>query len=228
MDKVVISWSGGKDSALALHDVSHDPRYRHCRVEGLLTTVTRGYERISGHGVHIDLLRRQAERIGVSLRTATIDQVSTMDQYSTVMAGAYRRHRGEGVQAVVFGDIFLKGPKKAHLAALHSVGMNGVFPLWRRRSAANVRRLIDLGFAAVVICVDGRVLDASFLGRRIDAVFLDDLPPGVDPAGENGEYHTFVTDGPGFRAPLTCVGSGVVARGDQLFWDFQEEGSGRD
>ena len=226
MDKpTVVSWSGGKDSALALHELTRNTRYGECRLHGLLTTMTSGYDRISGHGVHVGLLHAQAERLGIELFKAYIPTQSTMADYESAMASAYRQRRAAGVDSVTFGDIFLKGPKKAHLGALQDVDMLGVFPLWHRRSLETVRTAIELGFRALTVCVDSSLLDGSFLGRVVDDTFLSELPSGIDPAGENGEYHTFVVDGPMWSWPVEYTIAGTVARGGLLYCDVRSAGA---
>lgn len=220
----VISWSGGKDSALALHELRCNSRFRDYRLDGLLTTLTSGYDRISGHGVHVDLLHQQAKRLGIDLFKAYIPTKCTMEDYESAMSAAYRHRRAAGVASVTFGDIFLKGPKKAHLGALHHVAMSGVFPLWHRRSLESVQSVIELGYRALTVCVESSVLDESFLGRVVDEAFLSDLPSGVDPSGENGEYHTFVVDGPMWAGPVEYTIAGTVARDGFLYSDVRPGG----
>jgi len=221
-----MSWSGGKDSALALHQLMTEPRFRNYEIDGLVTTLTAGYERVSGHGLHVDLLRRQFQALRLTGHLAYISTQSSMPEYEAVMADAYEQERRGGVEAVVFGDIFLKGPKKAHLGALQRVDMTGVFPLWHQDSLVTVRRFIQLGFRAMVICVDTAYLDTGFLGREIDEDFLRDLPAGVDPAGENGEYHTFVFDGPSWAETVNCHVGDVVVRERQAFCDLSCDSGG--
>ncbi len=221
---IAISWSGGKDSALALHEILTSSRYHGKQVSELLTTVTEGYERVSGHGIHLDILRRQADCVRHSLDIAYIPQATTMPEYESVMCDAYQRLRRSGTETVAFGDIFLKGPKKAHLGALHRAEMHGVFPLWGQNSRISVRRFIQLGYKAIVVCVNSHILDESYLGRVIDEQFLHDLPVNVDPSGENGEYHTFVVDGPLWNQAVDCIVAGVVARDEQLFCDVRLRG----
>jgi uncharacterized protein (TIGR00290 family) len=218
-EQLAMSWSGGKDSALALHAIRTDERYRDYRVAELLTTVTAGYERVSGHGLHRGLIASQAESLGLSTRLAYIRQQSTMQDYNGTMSAAYEQLKGLGVSTVGFGDIFLKGPKGAHLRSLRAVRMSGVFPLWRKNSRSSVRQLMELGYEAVVICVDSAVLDESFLGRVVDEAFLADLPPSVDPSGENGEYHTFVVDGPLYEHRVKFHLGQHVSRSGYLYCD---------
>jgi uncharacterized protein (TIGR00290 family) len=218
---VVVSWSGGKDCAMALHEFRLDESYEGLRLEALLTTLTDGYDRVSGHGVHRDLVEQQADRIGLPLQKAYIPTRGDMTDYDRVMSAAYRDRQAHGIVGVVYGDIFLKGPKKAHLAALERLDMVGVFPLWHRPSMASVRRFIALGFEAIVVCVDAAVLDVSFVGRTVDEALLKDLPRGVDPAGENGEYHTFATYGPDWSGRVEYEVVGTITRNGQHFCDVR-------
>lgn len=220
-ESVAMSWSGGKDSTLALHEILTSERYRDYEVPDLLTTVTAGYDRVSGHGIHRDLVLRQAECLGITPHLAYIPTTSTMRDYETVMGAAYTEFKNAGTPRVAFGDIFLKGPKGIHLNALRRVDMAGVFPLWHRNSLASVHRLIELGYQAMVICVDAGVLDESFLGQLVDETFLRNLPASVDPSGENGEYHTLVVDGPVFRNRVDCAPGEVVSRAGHHYLDVR-------
>jgi uncharacterized protein (TIGR00290 family) len=197
MEKVVVSWSGGKDSALALHEIAG--RYD---VVALLTTVTDGYDRISMHGVRTALLERQAAALGLPLEVIRIPPSCTNDDYESRMCAALDRHRSAGVAGVVCGDIFLEDVRRYREERLFRGGLKGVFPIWGRESAGLVRQFLGLGFRAVLCCVDTRVLPAEFAGRLYDDALLADLPAGCDPCGENGEFHTFVFDGPSFAAPV--------------------------
>jgi uncharacterized protein (TIGR00290 family) len=196
-EKAVVSWSGGKDSALAVHELRDE-----YEVVALLTTVTEGYDRISVHGVRAALLDRQAEALGLPVEQVVIPQVCSNDEYEKRMRLALARHREAGVGSVICGDIFLEDVRRYREERLFTGGLTGRFPLWKRDSAELARRFIALGFQAVLCCVDTRVLDADFAGRLYDLRLLADLPPGVDPCGENGEFHTFVFAGPGLRRPV--------------------------
>lgn len=199
-EPVVVSWSGGKDSALALHELA--PAYQ---VVALVTTVTKGYDRISVHGVRTALLEEQAAALGYPLDKVAIPPICTNEEYENRMRAALARHRDHGVSAVVCGDIFLEDVRRYREERLFTIGLRGLFPLWQRDSAELARRFLDLGFQAILCCVDTQALDASFAGRWYDRTLLRDLPPGIDPCGENGEFHTFVADGPIFRRPVRFV-----------------------
>jgi uncharacterized protein (TIGR00290 family) len=199
-DKVIVSWSGGKDSALALYELAGG-----CEVVALLTTVTEGYDRISMHGVRRSLLERQARALGYPLEKVLVTQACTNDEYEARMRAALSRYRDAGVTAVVCGDIFLEDVRRYREEKLFTVGLKGLFPLWGRDSRGLVRRFLALGFRTVLCCVDTHVLDPAFAGRVYDEGLLADLPAGVDPCGENGEFHTFVFDGPNFARRVDYV-----------------------
>jgi len=195
MEKVLCSWSSGKDSALALYEIQKDKRYE---VVSLLTTVTEGYDRVSMHGVPRTLVEQQAESLGLPLHKVFIPQNCSEKEYEVKMKETLLRFRDAGISAVVFGDIFLEWVKEYREKNLSQLGMRPLSPLWGRDTAELTKSFIALGFQAVVTCVDIRVLDKSFLGRIIDESFKAQLPPDIDPAGESGEFHSFVFDGPIF------------------------------
>ncbi|MFH1150923.1 MAG: diphthine--ammonia ligase [Actinomycetota bacterium] len=207
--KALVAWSGGKDSALALHRIAREDRLG---VEGLLTTVTASYDRITMHGVRKQLLERQAESLGLPLLVAEIPAECGDEVYDRVMGEALDEASARGIEAIVFGDIFLEDVRRYREERLARAPMEAVFPLWGEDTGALAREFIDLGFRAVLTCVDSDALDGSFAGREYDGDLLADLPPGVDPCGENGEFHTFVWDGPGFARPLAIVRGEVVVR----------------
>jgi uncharacterized protein (TIGR00290 family) len=216
-EDVVASWSGGKDSTLALREVLASGRYR---VLALVTTVAAGYDRISHHGVRRALLAAQAEALGLPLDEVVVSQGCTNQEYEAKLETALAPYRERGVQSVVFGDIFLEDLREYRERHLAGFGMRGLYPLWKRDTSALVREFLAAGFRTVTVCVDGRVLDPSFAGREIDETFLADLPPGVDPCGENGEFHTFVFDGPLFGAAVPFERGEVVARDTRFFCDL--------
>ena len=196
MEPVLLSWSGGKDSCLALYRTQQQGTYR---VAALLTVLTQGYERISHHGVRTALLERQAASLGLPLEPVYLSENSSNQEYEAKMAEVLSRHQELGVKSVVFGDIFLEDLRQYREDKLAQVGMQGVFPLWREDTSMLARQFLTLGFKAVVCCIDPKKLDPSFAGRQIDTSFLADLPSEVDPCGENGEFHSFVFDGPMFK-----------------------------
>jgi len=178
-------------------------------VVGLLTTVTDAYERIAMHGVRTELLTRQAAAIGLPVHQVRLPPSPSNDVYQAVMGEALCELRAQGVSCVAFGDLFLADIRAYREAQMAEAGMRPLFPVWRRDTTGFVRDLLDLGFRAVLACVDTSVLDPSFAGRVLDESLLNDLPDGVDPCGENGEFHTFVFDGPCFSTP---VGFGLGER----------------
>ena len=214
--KVVLYWSGGKDSAMALYEISTNHRYYGYCVASLLTTLTEGYDRVSGHGVRRSLLDYQAACLGLELHKTYISKRATMNEYDTVMEEALLKHNREGTNVAATGDILVE---KQRMATFKKMGMKGSFPLLLTNPYDHMRRLMELGFRAYVVCVDSTVLDESFVGRIIDEDFLDRLPTGVDSCGENGEFHTFVFDGPIFRERVKCKLGEVVQRESFYFCD---------
>jgi len=197
-EPVLVAWSGGKDSALALRAVLADPTLA---VEALLTTVTRDYDRISVHGVRRSLLQAQVAALGLPLIEMEIPAACSNETYETSLAEALcaARERNGRVRRCVFGDLFLEDVRRYREERLAPLGMHAIFPLWGQHTRSLARTFLDDGFRAVVVCVDSTLLAPSFSGRMYDASFVADLPRSVDPCGENGEFHTFVFDGPIFR-----------------------------
>jgi len=216
-EDVLFCWSGGKDSAMALHALQEAGN---CRVTALLTTITDEYDRISMHGVRRVLLERQAESIGLPLHTVHIPPQCVNAVYEERMKEALEHHAARGVQRVAFGDIFLEDLRVYREKNLARVGMQALFPIWKRDTRELAREFVRQGFRAIAVCVDPRVLPASFAGRELDASFFADLPPGVDPCGENGEFHTYVFDGPIFKAPVVCRAGEKVMRDGFCFCDL--------
>jgi uncharacterized protein (TIGR00290 family) len=212
--KLVLSWSGGKDSALALHELGRD------EVAVLLTTVTEEYERISMHGVRRELLALQAEALGLPLCEVAIPPACPNDVYEARLEQAYAEPPLAGAAEVAFGDLFLEDIRRYREERLAAAGRVGLFPLWGRDTTELAHHFLALGFQAEVVCVDPRALDASFAARAYDEAFLRDLPAGVDPCGENGEFHTFVHRGPLFAAPVACRSGEVVERDGFVFRDL--------
>ena len=214
---ILMSWSGGKDSCIALHDIQ---KARKHRVAALLTTVTDDYDRISMHGVRRELLERQATSLGLPLRQVLISKDATNEEYEMKMAEAFDVYRPQGVHAIAFGDLFLEDVKAYREQFLARHDMRGLFPVWKRDTTCFIKEFIELGFKAVVTCVDSQVLDQSFAGRTIDEGFLSSLPSSVDPCGENGEFHTFVFDGPNFKEPVKFLLGDRVQRERFSFCDL--------
>jgi len=214
VETVVLSWSGGKDSAMAFRELSRDPRYK---IRSLLTTITEGYDRVSMHGVRISLLERQAEALGLPLVKVSIPQASNNEQYESAMRKVLVREHIDGVSAVAFGDIFLEDIRQYREERLNQVGMKAIFPIWKRDTRELALEFINAGFRAILTCVDSKQLDGSFVGRMFDRSLLRDLPSGVDPSGEKGEFHTFVCAGPIFSKSI-CVREGEIVLRENRFY----------
>lgn len=193
------NWSGGKDSTLALYKVLREEQFD---IRYLLTTFNEEADRISMHGVRRELLLAQAEAIGIPVKTVQLPSGSDMQGYENALNRAIEELKNEGISDCVFGDIFLEDLRAYREEKLNEVGISAHFPLWKRDTGELVREFIDLGFKTVIVCVDSSKLNENFAGRIIDHQFLSDLPKNVDPCGENGEFHTFVFDGPVFTQPV--------------------------
>lgn len=208
-----MSWSGGKDSCLALYEIQRAANYR---VAALLTTVTRDYDRISMHGVRRVLLEQQAASLDLPLHQVLISKGASNEEYEMKMIEAFSQYRQSGVDKVIFGDLFLEDIRIYRDQFLAKHKMQGLYPVWHRNTTEFIREFIELGFKAVLTCVDSKVLDQSFAGKTIDKDFLVSLPTSVDPCGENGEFHTFVYDGPNFaQAVRFSIGETISREG---FW----------
>jgi uncharacterized protein (TIGR00290 family) len=214
---VVVGWSGGKDSALTLWALQQSEDYE---IRALLTTVTEEFDRISMHGVRRELLARQANELGVPLVEVLISSGCSSETYEERMEEALAREIIADVDMVAFGDLFLADVRAYREQRLARVGKRGLFPVWDRDTSELAKEFIQAGFRAIVCCVDPRVLDASFAGREFDERLLEDLPPTVDPCGENGEFHTFVHAGPIFAAPVSCRIGPTVEREGFVFADI--------
>ena len=214
---VLFCWSGGKDSALALHALRQRPDVR---VTGLLTTVTDDYDRISMHGVRRALLLQQAESIGLPLHEVRIPPQCVNPIYESRMEQALRAQLAAGVRTVAFGDIFLQDLREYRERNLARLNMQAVFPIWKRDTRELARDFCRQGFRAIAICIDPKKLDRSFAGRELTPQFFNDLPPGVDPCGENGEFHTFVFAGPIFKKSIAIHRGEVLDRDGFTFCDL--------
>ena len=211
-----MSWSSGKDSALALEVARSQLGLD---VAGLLCTVNADAGRVAMHAVRRELLEAQADRLGLPLHVVEIPFPCPNDVYEARMGNAMGRAVDEGVRHVVFGDLFLDDVRAYREQALEGSGITPVFPLWGRPTDVLAREMIGAGIRAVVTCVDPRQAPAALAGRSFDDSFLAELPPGADPCGERGEFHTFVWDAPGFRAPIAVEAGEVVERDGFVFCD---------
>jgi uncharacterized protein (TIGR00290 family) len=214
-EKVIVLWSGGKDSALALYEILKADRYH---VIKLLTTLTKDYDRVSVHGVRRVLLEQQAEALGIPLEEMFIAKGTSDAEYESELLKALRNHRADGVSSVMFGDIFLEDVRKYRERIMAKVGMNGIFPLWKRDTKKLAETFINLGFKAIITVVDSEVLGKDFVGREYDEQFLSNLPGNVDPCGENGEFHSFVYDGPIFRKRIFFEKGEIVLREKRFYY----------
>ncbi|MCX5841385.1 MAG: diphthine--ammonia ligase [Deltaproteobacteria bacterium] len=220
MERVLMSWSGGKDSAMALAEILKSGRYT---VAALLTTVTKDYDRISMHGVRRILLKRQAESLGLKLEEVFITKDASSADYESSMEMTLLKHKDSGVSSVVIGDIFLEDLRKYREEKLSRVNMRGIFPIWKVETHELVERFIKAGFKAITTCIDTKVLGKELVGREINKTFLSELPDGVDPCGENGEYHSFVYDGPIFKKRINfSIGEKVLRDNRFYFCDLIE------
>ena len=218
--KAIMSWSTGKDSAMALNRVLEEGALE---IRALLTTVGTEFDRVSMHGVRRDLAERQARALGLELMAVEIPPDCTMESYDLQMSAMLEIAIAEGITAVVFGDLFLEDVRAYREQRLAEAGMEAVFPLWGEDTAALAGEMVDAGISAVITCVDTEQLDGSFVGRQYDRAFLQSLPAGVDPCGENGEFHTFCWSSPDFRQPVAFARGETVVREKRFrFFDVVE------
>jgi uncharacterized protein (TIGR00290 family) len=216
-EPILFCWSGGKDSAMALHALL---QRNELRVAALLTSVTEGYDRISMHGVRRELLKRQAKSIGLPLHEVLIPPQCVNPVYEARMEEALRMHYDKGVRTLAFGDIFLEDLRAYREKNLARMGMSALFPIWKRDTRELIRAFHSANFRAIAVCIDIKVLNRSFAGRELDHAFFRDLPPHADPCGENGEFHTFVFDGPIFHAPIPVRTGEIIQRDSFVFCDL--------
>jgi uncharacterized protein (TIGR00290 family) len=196
-DKILVSWSGGKDSVLALYMLRES-----LDVAALLTIIIEGEDIVGMHGVPRVLIEQQAAALNLPLHIVYLSPQAPNSEYEARMEAALKTYQAQGVQQVAFGDIFLEDIRQYRERNLARIGMRGIYPLWQNDSRALAESFIQLGFQAIVTCVDTQQLDASFAGKTVDEAFLKALPPKVDPCGENGEFHSFVYDAPFFSTPI--------------------------
>jgi uncharacterized protein (TIGR00290 family) len=218
LERIVMSWSGGKDSCMALHELRASAEYE---VAMLLTTITRDQDRISMHGVRRTLLQAQAEALGLPLREVSIPATCSNADYERLMGKALGALRGEGFSTIAFGDLYLADIRAYRDRLVEANGMRALYPVWGRDTADFAQAVIALGYRAVTTTVDPAVLDQSYAGRLLGQSFLADLPEGVDPCGENGEFHSFVFDGPLFARPIPFRVAERETRNSLCFCDLE-------
>ncbi|WP_419950309.1 ATP-binding protein [Candidatus Palauibacter sp.] len=216
-ERIAMCFSGGKDSALALHALRQSGTYR---VETLITTVTDAYDRVSMHGVRRSLVRDQAAAIGIPLVEVVVPPQSSNEIYERAMGEAFDRLYDDGIRRVAFGDIFLEDLREYRERQLAASGLECLFPIWKQPTASLARSFIRDGFEAIAVCINPAALAASFAGRSFDASFVAELPEDVDPCGENGEFHTFVWAGPILSHPIPVRRGEVVERDGFVFCDL--------
>jgi uncharacterized protein (TIGR00290 family) len=209
MLRAFFNWSGGKDSALALYRVRQSGEWH---VQRLLTTVSENFQRVSMHGVRKELLERQAQSLGIPLVKCRLPDAASMQIYDTRMMEVVAGFKTEGINTALFGDIFLEDLRAYREQKLAQSGIRAAFPLWKRNTRELIHEFVDLGFKAIIVCVNQRRLDKSFAGRFIDREFIEDYPDAADICGENGEYHSFVFDGPIFEQPIAFAVGETVCR----------------
>jgi uncharacterized protein (TIGR00290 family) len=215
--RVAVSWSSGKDSAWSLHRLRQDPGIE---VVALVTTLNAEFDRVAMHAVRRELLELQAKAVGVPLWTVPLPWPCSNEQYEARMRDLCTRAVNEGVDAMAFGDLFLTDIRTYREKQLAGTGLQPLFPVWQIPTADLAQTMIASGLRAKITCVDPKMLPAEFAGRDFNSQFLADLPPGIDPCGENGEFHSFVYDGPGFRQPINVSLGEIVERDGFVFADL--------
>jgi len=207
--KTYFNWSSGKDSALALYHLLRDKKYS---VEYLLTNINRHHDRVSMHGLRTLLLQRQLDAAGIDYGWLELPEIASHEEYEATMSQKITELKEKGFEYAGFGDIFLEDLRTYREQQLDKWGMKALFPLWNRNTRELTDEFFDLGFKAIVVCVDAGRLDRSFTGREFDRSFIRDLPAGVDPCGENGEFHTFCYEAPYFSQPVPFEKGGTIFR----------------
>jgi len=210
--KAFFNWSGGKDSALALYHAQKNNQYS---IDKLVTNINGKHRRISMHGIREELVELQAEAIGLPLQKIILPEEPSMQEYENTMKENLQRLKEEKFTHAFFGDIFLEDLKRYREEKLATVNIRAMFPLWKRDTLELMHEFIDLGFKTIVVCIKAELLPQEFAGRIIDKEFLKDLPNNVDACGENGEFHTFVFDGPIFKKPID------IKTGEKVFREYK-------
>lgn len=220
-----LSWSSGKDSAWALHVLRQSDEYE---VTGLFTTVNAAFDRVAMHAVRVELLRRQAQAVGLPLQLIEIPYPCSDEQYAAAMADFVARASNDEVRCMAFGDLYLQDVRRYREERMRGTGIEAVFPLWEKPTRPLLQEMLAGGLRACLTCVDPRVLSANFAGRELTLALLESMPANIDPCGENGEFHTFVFDGPMFTQPLDIEMGEVVERDGFVFADCWLRGIRRD
>lgn len=213
--KILFTWSGGKDSAMALYELQ---KVKNHEISTLLTTITEDYSRISMHGVRKKLLEQQAKSLGYPLEQIMISKNASNEEYESQLKHVLKKYLKAGVSTVAFGDIFLDDLKKHREKKLAKIGMKAIFPIWKKDTKKLANKFIDLGFKTIITCVDSKILGKKFVGREFNQQFLAQLPYGVDLCGENGEFHSFVYDGPIFKKKILFKKGKIVLRNRRFYY----------
>ncbi len=216
MNKVWLSWSTGKDSAWTLHTLRMEGKYE---VTALFTTVTEKFSRVSMHGVRMGLLQAQADRAGLPLHIVKIPWPCSNRLYEQAMESLWNQVINSGVEIVAFGDLFLEDIRRYRTEQLKKTGLKPIFPLWEKPTRELADAMVSSGLRAILTCVDPRQLAPDYAGREFDSELLADLPSSIDPCGENGEFHTFVSAGPMFSKPIRVRTGEVVTRTGFVYAD---------
>ncbi len=215
--RTLVSWSSGKDSAWSLYLLRRDPSIE---LAALLTTFNAEAGRVAMHSVRRELVEAQAARLGLPLRPVDLPWPCPNSEYESRMLEACRRAVSDGITTIAFGDLFLEDIRAWRERQLNGTGLSPAFPVWHIPTAQLARRLLEAGVKAKVTCIDRKRLDTAFAGREYNAAFLDDLPSGIDPCGENGEFHTFVYDSPDFAQPIPVTVGTIIDRDGFVFADL--------
>ena len=214
-EKILVSWSGGKDSVLSLYEILKDSKFE---ITALLTVLTEGYDRVSMHGIRRIILERQVECLGYSLEKIFIPTNASDKEYESRMINTLQKYMLHDVRSTIFGDIFLEDVRKYREKNLSKMGMTASFPLWKKNTLQLANQFIKLGFKSIITCTDSKKISKDFIGRIFNEEFLLDLPSNVDPMGENGEFHSFVYDGPLFRNKVQFELGDIVLRDGRFYF----------
>lgn len=220
MKKTTLSWSSGKDSAWALHRLREDPEIA---LDGLFCTINQEFDRVAMHAVRVQLLCRQAESLGLPIQLIPLPYPCSNADYAEIMGEFVEREKARGVENIAFGDLFLEDIREYRESSLSGTGLTPIFPIWGLDTRALARTMLESGLRAQITCIDPAQLAAEFCGREYDESFLNDLPTGVDPCGENGEFHTFAFDGPMFAHPIDIRIGETTTRDGFVFTDLLPE-----
>lgn len=218
--KILFSWSGGKDSSYALYKLLKEGSYS---VECLFTTLSEEYKRVNFHAIPAKLLDEQAKALGFPIDKAFISKSNDIDEYAKKLEPYLQKHKEKGINTIAYGDIFLEDLRDFRIKCLEKIPMDSIYPIWKVNTLDTLKEFVHLGFKGILTCIDTNVLDKSFAGREIDADFIKDLPPNIDPCGENGEFHTFVYDGPIFKYPVSFEKSEILQIDNFCYFSINEK-----